>query len=678
MTSSLLQDLAVILLVSGVTAMACHRLHQPKLIGYVLAGVLIGPHTPPFAFIRDEETIRTLGELGVIFLMFSLGLDFNLRKLRRLGATAIVTAVLDVSVMVWLGYLFGRRLGWTPVESLFLGAILCDSSSAILARVLQDLGRRNDRFAQICIGITLVEDVLAVVMIAVLTGLALTGTVQTGAVALRLWQLALFMGVGTVVGLLVVPRLLDYIHGLRSNELLVVTLVGLCFGMALLAAKLELSMALGAVLIGAIASESLALNRIARAIAPLRHVFSAVFFVTIGLRLDPAALLQHAPVAALAVALVLVGKFTANSVGVVLTGHDLDTMLRVGAGMAQVGEFAFILSALALSLGLAREEIYQIGVAAAVVTTLLNPYLIRGADRLTVRLERRAWWRRWDEAVRFYSQWMERVGRRSADTAVRRVVRRSLLVVGINGMLISGIFGVAGYLARAGRALVPYAFVHTRWYAGLLWLAAAGVSLPLYVVTFRKLNALAMILTEAALPSSVRGLRTRPVRMFLTHALTAACGAGLALLTFILSSTLLPSIEAFVLLGLITLAAAVWARARLSRLYARAEQSLLAVLAPASAADRATAALPGVPDMSVESTTLPARFAAGHSLRTLDVRARTGANVVALDRGGRHLANPDPDLPLQAGDRMFLLGSPEEIRAALLLLSTSTSASDRK
>ena len=669
MASSLLQDLAVILLVSGVTAMACHRLNQPKLVGYVVAGLLIGPYTPPFAFIRDEQTIRTLGELGIIFLMFSLGLDFNLRKMRHMGATAIVTAILDVSVMVWLGFLLGRRLGWTPVESLFLGAILCDSSTTILAKILQELGRKSDRFAQIAIGITLVEDVLAVVLIAVLTGVAMTGTVQPAIMATRLWQLALFMGVGTVAGLLIVPRLLDYIHRLRSDELLVVTLVGLCFGMALLAAKLELSMALGAVLIGAIASESLALDRVARVIAPLRHVFSAVFFVTIGLRLDPSALIQYAPTVGLAVLLILVGKFTANSIGVMLTGNNLDTALRVGAGMAQVGEFAFIISALALSLDLAREEIYQIGVAAAVVTTLFSPYLIRGTDRLTVRLQRWAWWRRWDEAVRFYSQWMERIGQRSADTAVRKVVRRALLMVVVNIMLISGIFGVAGYIVRSGILMEQFAFVHMRWYPVLLWLTAAALSLPLYVVTFRKLNALAMILTEATLPTTARGLWPRSVRMFLNHAINVACGTGLALLTFILSSALLPSIETFALLGLITVAAAVWARTRLSKLYARAEQSLQAVLSQPPSKSITNAAS-GMPEMSMESVDLPKGFPVGHTLRTLAVRAHTGANVVALDRGGQHTANPDPDLALEAGDRLLLLGSSKEIQAARHLLST--------
>jgi CPA2 family monovalent cation:H+ antiporter-2 len=290
-----------------------HRLNQPKLVAYVLAGLIIGPHTPPFSLIRDEETIRTLADIGIVFLMFSLGLDFNLRKLRRVGPTAVLTAILDVGVMIWLGYLLGRWLGWTPLASLLLGAIICDSSTTILARILHDLDRKHERFADLAVGISIVEDVLAVVMIAVLTGLALTGSVQAGLVATSVWQLVLFIVLVTVVGLLTVPRALDYLLRLGSDELMLVAVVGLCFGVSLLAVKMGLSLALGAVLVGAIAAESRALPKVEALVAPLRHVFSAVFFVTIGLRLDPAAIWHHLPVIAGVTMLVIVGKFTCNS-----------------------------------------------------------------------------------------------------------------------------------------------------------------------------------------------------------------------------------------------------------------------------------------------------------------------------------------------------------------------------
>lgn len=658
------------LLISGFTALLFHRLHQPNIVGYVLAGLIIGPYTPPFALIQNEETIRTLADIGIVFLMFSLGLDFNLRRLRRVGTTAVLTAILDVGVMVWLGYLLGRKLGWTPVESLFLGAIVCDSSTTILAKVLHDLNRSRDRFAGVAIGITVVEDVLAVAMIAVLTGLAMTGSVQTGLVATRLWHLVLFIVLVTVIGLLTVPRLLNYVHRFRSDELLVVALVGICFGVALLAVRMDLSLALGAVLIGAIASESRALPRITQLEQPLRHVFSAVFFVTIGLRLDPHALYLHWPSLVAVTALVIAGKFITNCTGSLLTGHRPDTSLLVGAGMAQIGEFAFIISAMALSLGIDRGAVYQVGVSAAVVTTLLSPYLIKGADRAAAYLAGNPRGQRWASGIRFYGQWIDHIRQKGESNAVRRAVRRSLLMILVNLILISAVFGVAGYVygkTSPGTEL----FGRPGLYAAALWLVAAALSLPLFAVTVRKLGALAMVLAETALPMTLASGWARPVRAFISHAIVIAGGAGLVIVTFILSSTLLPSPGVFSLLVILTFASTFWAHRRLAQVYARAQNALQHTL---TGEKEPTPDLPlaTTPDlehaMGLDSCILGAG-SKGRTLRSLMLRSRTGVTVVAIEREGKRTTNPDPGSELCPGDRVFLLGAPEQILAARDLLN---------
>ena len=245
-----MQDLAVVLTAAGFAAVVCHRFNQPKLLGYILVGLLLGPHTPPFSFVKDEAVIHILADLGVVFLMVSLGLDFNFRRFRNVGAQAGIGALLDCGFMIGLGYLVGRHLGFTTVESLFLGAIVCDSSTTILARSLQDWGFSRDKFAGYIIGVTVVEDVLTVALIAVLTGLAVTGAVSAGMVAGSIWMLILFLATVIVVGLLTLPKLLDYFASFDNDELLVVPLVGICFGVSLLAMHAGLSMALGAVLIG--------------------------------------------------------------------------------------------------------------------------------------------------------------------------------------------------------------------------------------------------------------------------------------------------------------------------------------------------------------------------------------------------------------------------------------------
>lgn len=673
----LIQDLAVILLISGLVALLFQRLNQPKVIGYVLAGLIVGPYTPPFSLIQDQEVIRTLGDIGLIFLMFSLGLNFNLRRMRRVGPTALITAVLDVGVMVWLGYLLGRRLGWAPVPSLFLGGIVCDSSSSILAKILQDLGRDRERFAGITIGITILEDLLAVVLIAVLTGVAQTGHVQAGEVAGQIWYLILALPLLTIAGLLILPRLIDYINRFRSDELLIVALAGLCFGAALLAIRLRFSLALGAVLIGAIVSESRATPRIAPLVDPLRHVFSAVFFVTIGLRLNPAAIAANLPVLLLATALVIVGKFVNNVVGTLLSGQEPDTAIRVGGGMAQVGEFAFIIAALALSLGVGGDTIYEIGVGTAVLSTLLSPYLIRLSIRAADSFQASALGKRWSARVRFYGRWIGEIGLRRQEDAVRRAVRRSLMMIAVNLILIVAIFAAGSYAEEAAFPYLRDLIGRRGLFSALVWMACMAVALPLYLATIRKINAVALILAEAALPLSLAGAWARPVRMFISSAVTLAGIVGLILLSFMLGSTMLPSREVLLFLTAGALAFTLYARNRLVRVYSRAQGSLAAMLSEPEPAEGAAVPLPppfpelsgGVAVETVELESLRTGAAIGQTLRDLNLRGRTGATLIAIERQGKRLTNPDPNQPFAGGDRLFLLGSPEQILAAVRLLT---------
>ena len=229
-----IQDLAVIMIVAALVTVIFHRLKQPVVLGYIVAGVLIGPHTPPFELIKDEHTIKVLAELGVIFLMFSLGLEFSFRKLLRVGATALIAAVLEIVVMIWLGYQIGLWLGWNNnLDALFLGAILAISSTTIIVKALNDLKMKNERFAQLIFGVLIVEDILGIGLIALLSGVAISGSVSGSDVFLTISKLTLFMIVAMLVGILLVPRLLAYIGKFRSNEMLLVTVLGLCFGFCL-------------------------------------------------------------------------------------------------------------------------------------------------------------------------------------------------------------------------------------------------------------------------------------------------------------------------------------------------------------------------------------------------------------------------------------------------------------
>src|SRR5438105_7569535 len=257
-----LQDLAVVMIVAGLVTVLCHRLKQPVVLGYIIAGVIIGPHTPPFPLIKDQETIKTLSELGVVFLMFWLGLEFSFRKLRKVGVTALIAATLEIVLMVWLGYEIGRAFGWKQMDCLFLGAMLSISSTIIIVKALADLGRAKEKFAELIFGILIVEDILAIVMIALLSGIAMTGSLTAGEVLRTTGRLGIFLVVAVLLGLLAVPRLLAYVARFKSNEMLLITVLGLCFGASLLAVKLNYSVAVGAFVMGAVIAEARGIHRV--------------------------------------------------------------------------------------------------------------------------------------------------------------------------------------------------------------------------------------------------------------------------------------------------------------------------------------------------------------------------------------------------------------------------------
>ena len=359
------QDLAVIMLVAGLVTLLFHQLKLPVVLGYILAGVLIGPHTPPFALIHDQQTIHTLAELGVVFLLFSLGLEFSLKKLAKVGMAALIAGITEIAVMIWLGYQIGSAFGWQTMDSLFLGAMLAISSTTIIIKALEGLDLKNEKFAQLIFGVLIIEDILAIAILVLLAGIATSGHVSTTAVFATLGELTLFIIVSLVVGILTIPRLLNYIDNFRSNEMLLISVLGLLFGFCLLVIKLEYSMALGAFLIGAIIAESRQVEKIEHLIEPIRDMFSAIFFVAIGLLFNPNVLVDYAvPILVITLA-VVVGKVVSCSLGAFVAGQDARTSVKVGMGLAQIGEFSFIIASLGVALKVTSDFLYPIAVAVA-------------------------------------------------------------------------------------------------------------------------------------------------------------------------------------------------------------------------------------------------------------------------------------------------------------------------
>ncbi|GAA0286750.1 cation:proton antiporter [Pseudomonas rhodesiae] len=574
---SFIQDLAVIMLVAGVVTILFHRLKQPVVLGYIVAGFIIGPHTPPFGLIHDEDTIKTLAELGVIFLMFCLGLEFSLRKLFKVGATAFIAAFLEIILMIWIGYEIGRWFDWSTMDSLFLGAILAISSTTIIVKALNDLKMKDQRFAQLIFGVLIVEDILGIGIIALLSSIAVSGTVSSGEVFSTVGKLSLFMVVALVIGILLVPRLLAYVAKFESNEMLLITVLGLCFGFCLLVVKLEYSMVLGAFLIGAIMAESRQLLKIERLIEPVRDMFSAIFFVAIGLMIDPQILLQHAwPIAVITVAVVL-GKMLSCGLGAFIAGNDGRTSLRVGMGLSQIGEFSFIIAALGMTLQVTSDFLYPVAVAVSAITTLLTPYLIRGADPLSLKMAA-VMPRRMSRVFGMYGEWLRSIQPQGEGAMLAAMIRKIVLQVGVNLALVVAIFFAGSYFAaRIGGYLEGW-ISDPSWQKALIWGAALLLSLPFLIAAYRKLKALSMLLAEMSVKPEMAGRHTQRVRRVIAELIPILSLLVIFLLLAALSASILPTNKLLVLIAVVAAAVAAVLWRWFIRVHTRMQVALLETL----------------------------------------------------------------------------------------------------
>ena len=574
---SFIQDLAVIMLVAGVVTILFHRFKQPVVLGYIVAGFIIGPHTPPFGLIHDEDTIKTLAELGVIFLMFCLGLEFSLRKLFKVGATAFIAAFLEIVLMIWIGYEIGRWFDWSTMDSLFLGAILAISSTTIIVKALNDLKMKDQRFAQLIFGVLIVEDILGIGIIALLSSIAVSGTVSSGEVFSTVGKLSLFMIVALVIGILLVPRLLAYVAKFESNEMLLITVLGLCFGFCLLVVKLEYSMVLGAFLIGAIMAESRQLIKIERLIEPVRDMFSAIFFVAIGLMIDPQILLQYAwPIAVITVAVVL-GKMLSCGLGAFIAGNDGRTSLRVGMGLSQIGEFSFIIAALGMTLQVTSDFLYPVAVAVSAITTLLTPYLIRGADPLSLKIAA-LMPTRMSRVFGMYGEWLRSIQPQGEGAMLAAMIRKIILQVGVNLALVIAIFFAGSFFAeRIGGYLEGWVSDQS-WQKALIWGGALLVSLPFLIAAYRKLKALSMLLAEMSVKPEMAGRHTQRVRRVIAELIPILSLLVIFLLLAALSASILPTNKLLVLIAVVTAAVAAVLWRWFIRVHTRMQVALLETL----------------------------------------------------------------------------------------------------
>ena len=671
--ATFLQDLAVVMIVAGLVTVIFHRLKQPVVLGYILAGVIIGPHTPPFPLIQSQETITALSELGVVLLMFSLGLEFSLRKLHQVGGTAFIAAFLQMLLMIWVGYEMGMMFGWHRMDSIFLGAMLSISSTTIIVKALGELGKSKERFAQLIFGILIIEDILAIVLIALLSGIAMTGTLDVSHVGMTVGKLSIFLVFTLVIGLIAVPPLIGYVARFKSNEMLLITVLALCFGSSLLAAKLGYSVALGAFIIGAVIAEAREIHRIEILTEPVRDMFSAIFFVAIGLLIDPSLVVEYWIPVTVVTIVVVVGQALSCAFGTFLAGNDTRTSLRVGMGLAQIGEFSFIIASLGLSLNVTSKFLYPIAVAVSAITTLLNPYLIRSSDRVVAWFDREAppWLVNYLEV---YTQWIGRLGSRRHTSMATKLVRRWFAQMALNASLMGALFAAAAFVAGHPPDWLEQKQFGTEMLNAGLWLAAMILALPLVIATFRKLQALGLLLAETRITKETAGDRVASLRELVAQGVPIAGLLVLILYLLVLSSALLPPLKVLIVLILILVLVTIRLRRVFIKVYSRAQIALQETLSQPPAQKPAQGQLPGLlREADLETIQITADSpGVGKLIRELELRTRTGTSIVGIERGGgQRIINPGPDEELQSGDQVLLLGTRPQLESAKSVLSKS-------
>ena len=373
----LVKDLALILMVAGVVTLIFKRLKQPLVLGYIVAGFLVSPHMPYTVSVMDETDIQTWADIGVIFTLFSLGLDFSFKKILKMGASPVIACIVIVFCMMMLGISVGHGFGWDRMDCIFLGGMLAMSSTTIIYKAFDDMGLRQQKFASMVMSVLILEDILAIVMMVMLSAIAGGSNPDGEQMISSVLRIGFFLVLWFIVGIFAIPLFLRSVRKLINGETLLVVSLGLCCGMAVLSTKVGFSSAFGAFVMGSILAETIEAEKIIKLVEPVKNLFGAIFFVSVGMLVDPKILVEYAvPILAL-VGTILVGQAIFGTFGFMLGGESLKSAMRCGFSMAQIGEFSFIIASLGLSLGVISNFLYPVVVAVSVITTFLTPYMIR-------------------------------------------------------------------------------------------------------------------------------------------------------------------------------------------------------------------------------------------------------------------------------------------------------------
>lgn len=653
----LIQDLALILMVAGLVTLLFKKLRQPLVLGYIVAGFLVSPHMPYLMSVVDKADIQTWADIGVMFLLFSLGLDFSFKKILKMGLAPVIAALTIIFCMMALGTGVGTMFGWSRMNCLFLAGMLAMSSTTIIYKALDDLGLRQQRFAGLVMSVLILEDVLAIVMMVMLSTIARGANPDGSMMIESVGKIVFFLVLWFVVGIFLIPPFLRKTRRLMNDETLVVVALGLCCAMAVLSTTVGFSSAFGAFVMGSILAETIEADKITTVVEPVKNLFGAIFFVSVGMLVDPAILVSYAVPILVLVLTILVGQAIFGTMGFMLSGQPLKTAMRCGFSMAQIGEFAFIIASLGLSLRVISDFLYPVVVAVSVITTFLTPYMMKAAIPCYEFMERRLprkWIRRLDHmgAIHHSSQTEDNHWRALLKAMAWNVVIYSILSAAVVAIMLS-------IFLPFMRRLLPGWELH--WWAngitGILTVAMISPFLRSMIMKKNHSEEFKALWTES---------RLNRLPLIFTVLVRVAIGAGFIfyICNYLsrFQNALIITIALVVVL-LMALSRRLKHRSiRLERLFV---QNLRSRDIAAQVSGKRRPLFEGHlldRDIHISEFIVPVdSLWAGKTLAQLKLGNRFGVHVSSILRGSHRINIPDGNMMLFVGDKLQAIGNDEQL-----------------
>ena len=665
---NLVRDLAVILISAGVFTIISKALKQPLILGYIIAGFLIGPNVPFFLNISSAEAVHQWSEIGLIFMMFGLGLEFSFRKLLKVGSGALVTAGAKFLGVFVVGFIVGQALGWSVMESIFLAGLMSMSSTAVVLKSYEDMGLKDKPYAGLVFGTLVVEDLIAILLMVLLSTLAVSNQFAGGALVGAIAKLIFFIVLVFIVGIYVIPSLFRRARKYLNDEILLLVSIGLCFAMVSIASAAGFSTALGAFVMGSILAETIESEHIEHLVSPIKDLFGAIFFVSVGMMVAPDIILHNWFIILLLALLVIVTHIVFSATGILLTGNGFENAVHTGFSLAQLGEFGFIIASVGVSLGVMRDFIYPVIVAVSVITTFTTPYMIKAAAPSYAFLLRRL-----PASVLGRISQMENHGEQSA---AEKSDWRKLLGAYFTRLFLYGVLLVAIMIASQ-IVLEPL----------------VGRMLPSWNETAR--NLLSVVITLAAMSPFLYGFAvnsgtaTEYARKLMSAKrsniwpifglLLARFFIAIALVMFVISTHFHLAGWAVLLIVIGGLAFFFIARRNIrgkstsleARFFDNLNQKEIEAMRKAPVTASIKAKMEGY-DIHLESIVLSADSEyVGRPLKELPIRERSGANIIKISRGSRSILVPDGNERVYPGDALLAVGTGDQLSALKALVSES-------